>query len=140
MSFDVFFNFDGECREAMEFYAKVFRSQVQNVMTYSQIPPDQDYPVPEADRDRILYGNVPIFGCNVMFSDVPSGSEDFVKGTNICPTLGTSDKNEIRRLFAELASGGEVIMELAPTFWSELYGMLEDHYGIIWQLSYSPEA
>ena len=138
MSFDLFINFDGNCREAAEFYAKVFQSEVQRLMTYSDAPPDPDYATPEADRNRIMYCQVPIFGHNVMFSDCPSGME-FIQGNNICPTLGTGDKDEIRRLFAALAEGGEEDMELQQTFWSELYGMVTDKYGVTWQLSYAAE-
>jgi len=58
-----------------------------------------------------------------------------VKGTNIAITLGSSDKDEIERVFAALADGGKVAMPLGKTFFSELYGMLTDRFGIIWQLS-----
>ncbi len=134
-SFSVFINFDGNCREALEFYAKVFQSEVQNIMTYGQMPPDPNFPIPDADKENIVYSSVPIFGCNVIFCDVPSNMP-LTKGDNISPTLGTDDKEEIRRIFAELSEGGEVLMPLDKTFWSEFYGMLQDKYGVIWQLSH----
>ncbi len=137
-SFDVFFNFDGNCKEAMEFYARVFRSEVQDAMTYGDTPPSEGFEVSEADKNRVMYANVPIFGCNVMFSDTPSGSP-YVQGNNVCPTLGSPDKEEITRLFAALKEGGEVYMDLAPTFFSKLFAMVQDKYGIIWQLSYTGE-
>lgn len=132
MSFDVFLYFDGDCRAAIEFYAGVFKLDVpEHIMAYGQNP---SFPVQDADRDRILYASLPIFGCNVMFSDCPSGS-DFVKGTNIALTLGTSDESEIRRLYDALSDGGDVDMELGKTFFSKLYGMVTDRFGITWQLS-----
>lgn len=133
MSFDVFFNFDGDCREAMAFYAKAFKSEVQNLMTYSDTPPDVGYPVAEADKNKIMYGCVPIYGCNVMFMDMPSG-EPLIKGNNISPTIGIKDVDEIRTLFDALKEGGEVGMELQKTFFSDLYGMVTDKFGITWQL------
>lgn len=135
MSFDLFINFDGECREAVEFYAKTFKSEVQDLMTYSQMPPDPDYTIPEEDKNRVMYSCVPIFGCNVMFCDNPSGMQ-LIKGNNLSPTIGTKDIEEIKRLYSELSEGGEVGMELQKTFWSDLYGMVTDKYGIIWQLSH----
>lgn len=134
-TFSLFINFDGDCREALEFYAKVFQSEVQNVMTYGQMPPDPNFPVSDADKDHIMFSCVPIFGCNVMFCDVPSNMP-LSKGDNISPTLGTDDKEEIRRVFTELSEGGEAMMPLDKTFWSELYGMVQDKYGVIWQLSH----
>ncbi len=134
-TFSLFINFDGNCREATEYYAKVFQSEVQGLMTYGQLPPNEDEPLSDEDKDRVLYSVVPIFGCNVMFCDVPS-SMPLTKGDNLNPTLGTDDKEEIRRVFTELSEGGEVLMPLEKTFWSELYGMVQDKYGIIWQLSF----
>ena len=138
MRLELFFTFDGNCREAAEFYATVFKTEVGNIMTYGDAPPDPDYPVPEADKDRIIYAGVPVGNMTVMFSDIPSGSE-FVCGTNVCPTISTDDKDEITRIFNELKEGGEIIMDLQKTFFSEWFGMVEDKFGIIWQLSHYME-
>lgn len=133
-AFSLFINFDGECREAVAYYAKVFQSKVTDLMAYSEMPPDPDYTMPEADKDRVMYANVPIFGVNIMFCDNPSGMP-LVKGNNISPTLITDDADEIRRIYGEMLEGGESLMELQKTFWSGLYGMVQDKYGVIWQLS-----
>jgi len=135
MTFDVFLNFDGNCRDALEFYSNVFNLDMPgNIMTYGQAP---DFQVPDETKERVLYASLPIFGCNVMFSDCPPGS-NYVKGTNIALTLGTSDANEITRLFTALKEGGYVNMDLGKTFFSELYAMVTDKYGTTWQLSLSP--
>ena len=107
-------------------------------MTYGDAPPDPNYPVPEGDKDRVIYAGVPIGGMVVMFSDVPEGSE-FVRGNNISPTVSTDNKDELTRIFNELKEGGEVYMELQKTFFSELFGMVEDKFGVIWQLSHYPQ-
>ena len=133
MQLEMFFNFDGNCREAAEFYAKVFKSSVNNLMTYGDTPPDSCYTVPDSDRDRIMYAGVPIGGITVMLMDYPAGSE-FIKGNNINPTFSAEDKDEITRIFNELKEGGEVHVNLQKTFFSEWYGMVEDKFGIIWQI------
>lgn len=137
MSFDVFLNFDGDCKDALAFYSGAFNLQMpEHVMTYGQAP---GFAGPDADKDRIIYASLPIFGCTVMFSDCPFGSE-YVKGTNIALTLGSSDADEIRRLYAALSDGGTVDMEPDKTFFSELYAMLTDRFDITWQLSLTPLA
>ena len=133
MQLELFINFDGNCREAVEFYAQVFKSKVGNLMTYGDAPPDPNYPVPEANKNRIIYAGIPIGNIVVMFSDVPSGSK-FVKGNNICPTISIDDKEEVTKIFNELKEGGKVYMELQKTFFSQWFGMLEDKYGVIWQI------
>jgi PhnB protein len=132
---EMFVNFDGNCREAVEFYAKVFKAEIGNLMTYGDAPPSPGYTMPESDRDRIMYAGLPIGGMVVMFSDAPTGS-GFIEGNNICPTIGTDDKDEITRLYNELKEGGEVYMELGATFFSEWFGMVRDKFGVIWQISY----
>lgn len=131
MSFDLFINFDGECREAVAFYAKVFKQGVQDLMTYADAPPEE--PVAEEDKKKVMYACVPIFGCNVMFMDMPTGMP-LIKGNNMSPTLSTDDENEIKRLFQALSDGGAVDMELQKTFYADLFGSVTDKFGITWQL------
>jgi len=133
MQLEMFINFDGNCREAVEFYAKVFKSTVNNLMTYGDAPPEPSYPLNEADKDRIMYAGIPIGGMVVMFMDYPSGSE-YITGNNINPTVSTDDKDEVTRIFNELKEGGKIFMEPQKTFFSEWYGMVEDKFGVIWQI------
>lgn len=138
MKMEMFINFDGNCREAIEFYAKVFKTKIGNLMTYGDAPPDSEHPISEAGKERILYAGLPVGGMVMMFSDCPSGSE-FIVGNNICPTIGSDDKDEITRLYNELNENGKVHMPLGQTFFSELFAMVEDKFGIIWQISYYKE-
>ena len=139
MQLELFINFDGNCREAVEFYAKVFRSEVGNLMTYAESPPDPNCPIAEADKDLIMYADIRIGGITVMFMDMPSNSP-LIIGNNITPTISTDDKGEITRMFNELKEGGEVYMELGQAFFSEWYGMVKDKLGVYWQiLHYVPQ-
>jgi PhnB protein len=133
MKLELFINFDGNCREAVNFYAKVFKTEVENLMTYAASPPDPNHAIAEADKDLIMYAGVQIGGITVMFMDMPSGSPLAV-GNNITPTISTDSKEEVTRLFNELKEDGEVYMELGQAFFSELYGMVKDKYGVIWQI------
>ena len=135
MKVELFINFDGNCRQAVEFYASVFGAEVGNLMTYADAPPTPGYTMPESDKDKIMYAGLPLGNMVAMFSDCPTGSE-FVQGNNICPTISLGDKDEIARVFGRLKEGGEVYMDLAPTFFSELFCMVRDQFGIIWQISH----
>ena len=101
MKLELFINFDGNCREAVEFYAKVFKSEVKNLMTYGQAPPDPKFPVAKADREKICYSDVLIGGLTVMFTNAPTGAP-FVAGNNINPTISMDSKEEVERIFNEL--------------------------------------
>jgi PhnB protein len=117
------------------FYAKVFKSEVHNLMTYGQAPHDPNWPVLEKDSERVCYASVQIGEMTIMFMDMPSDMP-LVTGNQINPTINIADKQEVERVFNELKEGGEVYMQLGQTFYSELYGMLKDKYGVIWHIVY----
>jgi PhnB protein len=41
---------------------------------------------------------------------------------------------EVTALYNTLSDGGKVIEKLAPMFWTSMYGMVEDRFGICWQV------
>ncbi|MCL1830943.1 MAG: VOC family protein [Oscillospiraceae bacterium] len=137
MKLEVFISFDGNCREAVEFYSKLFRTKPGNIMTYGESPPNEEDPISEVDSKRIIYAGLPVGDMVLMCSDIPSGNE-FTVGNNICLTINSNDEKEIGRLFNDLKQGGEVYMELSETFFSKLYGMVADKFGVIWQIMYYP--
>jgi len=134
MRLDLFINFDGNCHDALEFYAKVFKSEIVNLQTYADAPAAHGYVVPEADKKRVMYAGLAIGDRTVMFSDAPANG-GFVRGNNVCPTLSINNKDDLTRIYNELKEGGVPYMELQPTFFAELFAMVEDKFGIIWQLT-----
>lgn len=138
MAVDIYINFNGNCREAVGFYTKVFKAAEPKFMTFGDVPPNPDFPYNEETKKLILHSELEIFGTKLMFSDVPSDMP-FVAGNNITLVISSKNIEEIKSLFAQLKDGGAVEMELQETFWSKCYGYLRDKYGIGWQLSYSGE-
>jgi len=130
-------NFDGNCKEAVKFYADVFGTIPGKTMTYSEMPGDSQYMKSEY-ADKIMYTDLQIAGTTVMFSDVPWDTKH-TAGTNIVMSPGSTDEDEVRRWFNGLQAGGQVIMPLGETFFSKLYGMVIDKYGICWNVTCSGE-
>lgn len=134
MSLDLFLTFNGNCREAVAFYAKTFGLEMPKMMTMGEAPPDPQYPIPPEAKDLVMYTSLPIHGMNVMFCDNSPGME-FVVGTNISVTIGLNEETELRSLFDKLSAGGSVVMPPQKTFWSPCYSYLVDKFGIPWQLT-----
>lgn len=134
MSVDVYLNFNGNCREAVEFYAKVFGNSDPQIMTFGEAPPNPDYPLPEEAKALVMHARLNVDGSNVMFSDVFPGMP-FTQGNNISLALVTRNEEDVKSWFNQLKEGGSVTMELQQTFWSKLYGSLKDKFGIEWQVS-----
>ncbi len=135
MAVNVYLNYNGNCREVVEFYAGVFGCEQPKFMTYGQAPSSKDFPpLTEEQKNLILYTELEIAGSKVMFSDTMPGMP-FVQGNNITIAIGASEVDKIRGWFEGLKNGGTIIMELQKTFWSDCYGMLEDQFGITWQFN-----
>lgn len=135
MSIHVYINFNGNCREAVEFYARVFKTEKPQIMTFGEAPPNPEFSLPETAKNLVMHAQLNINGSRVMFSDVFPGMP-FVAGNNISLTYVSTNIDVIKSIFDNLKEGGTVDMELQETFWSKCYGKITDKFGIEWQLSY----
>lgn len=135
MAVDVYLNFNGNCREVVEYYAQVFGTEKPTFMTFGETPPNPEFPLPDEAKNLIMHTRLNILGSNVMFSDVFPGMP-FVAGNNISLAIVSKNKDEITSLFNKMKEEGSVGMELQETFWSKCYGLLTDKYGIEWQFNY----
>ena len=135
MAVFVFVNFNGNCREAVEYYAEIFETKKPEFMTYGEFPADPNFIISEESKKLIMYTSLDIDGSNVMFSDTLPGMK-FLEGNNINLTVSNKDIDEIKKLFNKLKVEGTVEMELQETFWSKCFGMLIDKFGIPWQFNH----
>ena len=138
MALEVYINFNGNCREAVEFYSKAFNAPMEKIMTFGDMPPNPEYPTPESAKNLVMHTYLMINGSRLMFSDTFPGMP-FVEGNNIYITYTGNNEDEIKEIYSKLKEGGSVEMELQQTFWSKCYGMLTDKFGIHWQLSLESE-
>nr|WP_246627913.1 VOC family protein [Paenibacillus oenotherae] len=127
-------NFNGNCREAVLFYAEVFGTEEPKFMTFGDTPPSPEYPLPEEAKSLIMHTRLVISGSNVMFSDVFPGMP-FTVGNNVSLALVMDNEDELKSAFSKLQVGGKIGMELQETFWSKCYGSLTDKYGVEWQFN-----
>jgi len=136
MAVDIHINFNGNCREAVEFYASVFGTETPQIMTWGDKPPSPNFSMPEAAKKLVMHTRLNINGSNVMFADVPPGMP-FIAGNNISLVIVVKNEEEIRSLFGKLKEGGSVQMALQQMFFAKLYAYLVDRFGIGWQLLYN---
>ncbi|RHW39900.1 VOC family protein [Lysinibacillus yapensis] len=134
MGIEVYFVFNGNCREAAEFYADVFQTEKPKIMTFGEGNDDPNFKIPEEAKNLVMHTRLDILGSRVMFSDNWPGSP-YTVGNNITLAVITEDEAIIRSAFDRLKEGGEVKMELQETFWSKCYGSVKDKFGVEWQLS-----
>ena len=140
MNINAYLNFEGNCREAIEFYASVFGVEMPELFLYGDMPSacPNDFPFPEEAKAFVAHAMFDIRGNAVMFSDVPPGMP-LAKGQNVSLIVTSCDIEEIKTLFGRMKEGGTVEMDLQETFWSKCYGSLIDRFGVSWQFNHMDE-
>lgn len=125
---------DGNAKEAIAFYEKALEATVIAVQTFGEMPADANHPLPDGAKDLILHAMLRVGETDLMFSDTFPGMAHH-KGDNVTIALVTNDVAQSKQIFAALAEGGQVTMEMQETFWSPAYGQVTDKFGVPWQVT-----
>jgi len=127
-----YIHFEGNCRDAMVAYAKLFGSSDLQLMTYAEMPNGP----PEFMRsDRIMHSQFSIeAGSVLMASDFPPGV-DGDQQMAVSIMIGPKTVARAREYFDALAEGGAVIDDFKANFFSKGFGMVKDRFGTHWIIS-----
>ncbi|MXX53382.1 MAG: VOC family protein [Dehalococcoidia bacterium] len=135
MSLSTYINFDGNCREAFEFYRSVFGGEFDVMETFRNGPGDMG--MPEDELDNVMHVSFPIGSSVLMGSDMPSTFGPPVKqGNNFSISYSATSREESDDLFGKLAKGGTVSMPMQDMFWGSYFGSCTDKFGINWQINF----
>lgn len=135
---NIYLTFDGECKQAFDFYKSILGGDFDYISTFAEMPPmDGMPPIPDDMKDRIMHISLPISKETILMGSDTGGewAPDHKVGNNFSISINTDSKDKAEKFFSALADGGMVTMPLAKTFWSECYGMLTDKFGINWMVS-----
>ncbi|MFD5826016.1 VOC family protein [Lentzea sp. NPDC060358] len=123
-----YISFDGQARQAMEFYQSVFGGELK-MSTFGEFGM-QDAP----QADQIMHAQLETdAGYTLMASDTPPGMEG-KSGSRITVSL-SGDDEVLREYFAKLAEGGQVGTPLEKQMWGDEYGDLTDRFGVNWMVN-----
>ena len=125
--------FEGRAEEAIEFYRRTLKAEVQMLMRNRESPePPPPGMLPPGSEEKVMHASLRIGDSVVMASDGRcSGKPDF-RGVSLAITV--ADDAAAERTFAALAEGGQVHMPLTKTFFSSRFGMLADRFGVPWMV------
>ena len=131
-----YLHFQGQCAEALTFYADVFGGTQLEMMRYADGPGASDA---WQQSLCIMHGEVTIGGAKLMASDYPPGI-DGAPQAGFSVMQSAPDVPTARRYFDRLADGGAVIDDFKATFFSPGFGMVKDRFGTHWILAAMPAA
>ncbi len=123
--------FTGTCDAAFAFYETVFGTTREMTMRWGEAPPEVR--CPEGSENLVMHTAMHLGSIILMGADAPAGRGKPFAGFNI--SIDDTDEAEVRRIFTALSDGGTVTMPLTATFWTPLFGMCTDKFGVNWMLS-----
>lgn len=125
-----YLTFDGNCRQAMEFYAKCLGAELY-LMPFSEAPGD----FPKTAQNRIIHARLKVGDAILMASDTIPGMP-FRQGNNFSVSIDCEIVGEVERLFAALGEKGKVTMAPQDMFWGARFGVVTDQFGIQWMFNF----
>ena len=137
---NIYLTFQGNCKQAFDFYQSIFGGDYGYVGTFEEMPPQEGMP-PMTDemKKQIIHISLPISKETVLMGSDTGGewSSDFKQGNNFSISVNTDSKEKADAIFNGLAEKGEIKMPINSTFWGDYFGTLEDQFGINWMVSFN---
>lgn len=124
--------FNGNCMEALETYKQAFGAEVTELQRYGDMPLNPAFPIAEDRKHLVLHAKLKVDGGEIMCADASGQSS---AGDNMYVSITTMDAVYLRKAWDALRQGGEIYMELAPSFFAVAHGSLRDKYGVNWMLT-----
>ncbi len=121
-----YLTFNGNCREAMEFYKACLGGEL-SIMTVGDSPMASQMP---DKKDNVLHSTLIKDGMALMASDMIMPGE-LKQGNTITLCINGGTKEELQQFFTKLSEGGTVGQPLTEAFFGT-YGELTDKFGINW--------
>ena len=131
-----YLTFDGNAREAMEFYRSVFGGEL-TVNTFGEFgAPDP------AVADKVMHAQLLTeHGYALMASDTAPGMPmAFTPGTNITCSLSGDAHDGQTPHWERQVGGGTVTKPLEKQVWGDEFGQCVDRYGIPWMVNIAQPA
>ena len=130
MKIEPYLFFEGRCDEAIEFYRNTLGAEATTIMRYGENPDPGSSP--SGSENKVMHANLRIGETTVMVSDGECGGQPSFQGFSL--TLTTKSQDEARKWFESLSEGGQIQMPLSKMFFSPLFGMVMDRFGVSWMI------
>ncbi|MEN2740566.1 VOC family protein [Microbacterium sp. X-17] len=136
LTLNPYLSFQGQAREAIEFYQSVLGGDLQ-IMTFGDMP---DLGTEASENDLVMHGQLETRdGFTIMASDTPS-SMPYVPAAGVSISVSGDDEAVLEQYWDGLSTGGTIALPFAPAPWGGRFGMFTDRFGISWMLNLNAPA
>ena len=135
-----YINFNGNAEEAFNFYKSVFGGEFEMIRRFKDLA-SNEFPVAEAEDDKIMHIALPIGKNVLMANDVPAfmGKVNEMENRSKI-AVSAESKEEADRLFSGLSAGGTIEAPIGDSSWGSYFGMFRDKYGIEWYVDFDAKG
>ncbi len=127
-----YLNFDGNAKQAMEFYKDVFGGTL-TLNTYGEIGG-----IEGAGSEKIMHSQLETdLDFALMGADLPPGME-FQPGNNSSVSLSGDDGDALHGYWDKLSGSGQVVVPMEKQMWGDEFGQCVDQNGVAWMVNISP--
>jgi PhnB protein len=127
-----YLTFNGNCREAMNFYKKCLGGELV-LQTIGESPMADK--MPSKMKESILHSKLTKGDLILMASDMV-GENGLIKGNAVSLMLNCNSEEEIKTYYVNLSADGQATHPLEISFWGALFGDLTDKFGNQWLLHF----
>jgi len=124
-------HFPGTCDAAISFYKEVLGAEVKEIAYFKDAPKNAEVEALALPPNFVMHSLISIHGSPVSMTD---GVETKPTGDNFTFFITADTADEVTALYNKLSAGGKEVEPLAPVFWASLYGVVEDQFGVNWQV------
>ena len=130
-SMAIYLTFDGNCHEALQFYATELGGVLGPIHSFRDAPDGAG--TLDTWLDKVLHGEVRIGDQLIMGADAPPGSYQAPQGVYV--QMYYDDLLQAEQIYNRLSDGGLTQMPFGPCFWAQGFGTLIDRFGIGWLIT-----
>jgi PhnB protein len=133
MRLDIYVNYRGNCEQAFRFYEQQLGGRISGIIRHREQPNPN---IPADWQDKVLHARIAIGTTVLMGADIPSAEP--MRSAYL--TLSLDREEDAERVYALLATGGEIFMKMEKTPFANRFAMLRDKFGTSWMLLHQPEG
>ncbi len=133
INLNAYLNFMGDCEEALNFYARIFGGKVTIQNRYD----NPAMKAPKEFQNKVLHATLEFGKTTIMASDLmPKDPDKTGSGSgDAALSLNVTGPEEGKKVFEQLAEGGQIGVRFEKQFWGAWHGNLMDKYGIRWMVN-----
>ena len=127
-----YLTFNGNCREAMEFYRTVLGGDLK-VNTFGEFGGDA------AIADKVMHAMLMGGKGTLMASDTGPGMS-FHPGNTMTISVSGAAGDGLEDVWAKVSDGGQVHVPFEKQMWGDVFGQCVDKFGVPWMVNVSQEG